>query len=170
MEEARVQALAREVSAITRREPTMLHRPPRQIARAIREGRWAARFEEDALIAFLFWHPYGAWAEIGTGYVNPPHRGQGIFAALHEEAIAATRARGLRAFGFPGTEAVEREMRRQGFVRAPYSALPPAVWLRFLADRASPAKALSNLGAIRAGARRTLTRLYVLPAAASRRR
>jgi RimJ/RimL family protein N-acetyltransferase len=151
-------AVAEQVSAITRREPRMLRRSAREIERALREGRAVLRLERDEPVAFLFRFPYGTWHEVGTGYVAPHLRGKGVFTQMHHELLDGLDA---PCFGFPANEAVERVMRRCGFARAGYRALPARTWAAFLADHYTPRKLASNVRALADGARRYSTRLYV---------
>jgi GNAT superfamily N-acetyltransferase len=159
-------AVAERVSAITRREPRMLARSPREIERAILDGRAVLRFERDDLVAFLFRFPYGTWHEVGTGYVAPELRGKGVFADLHRELLDGLDA---PCFGFPANAAVGHVMIACGFERARYRMLPARTWRAFLADHYTPRKLASNVRALLDGARPYSTRLYVRSAASASR-
>src|SRR3989344_2186694 len=83
--------LVKSISEISKKEAPLLYYYPKEVERAISDGRLITVCENGKNIGFGFWHSYGNWIELSTMYIAPEFRGKGYSAPAESAALAVLR-------------------------------------------------------------------------------
>ncbi len=147
-----INTLAKEISAISRRELGLLYYFPEEIERAFKENRAVIVEEGEKLVGWGFWTirnglPGGeaGWLETHTLYIYPEFRGKGYLNKVFETAYQRLKDANLRAFFFTRAGAVMHMAEKYGFKKASAFDIPILVWLKMLWHRINPRRWSSYL-------------------------
>ena len=153
--------LVKSISEISKKEIPLLYYYPKEVERAISDGRLITVCENGKNIGFGFWHSYGNWIELSTMYIAPEFRGKGYLHKLIDAIRLKLQDKIPNLFLFTQAPQVVRVIENFGFGPASLSSLPFSVLAKLILHRLNLRRWLSYAKHIKNLPRVFETRLYV---------